>query len=265
MKEISIFVLGFVISCASAAATAQDLTAGKTPAQLFHSDCAECHRSPGSVAGIRDVHALAAFLREHYTTKSETAGALAAYVASFAGTGAAGRNGGAGVAAPSSGEPPAARRRNRSQGDATAAVAGSSASPIEDTPARRRGSGFSDDVETKRAHNDRDVPRPPGVIAATPASAKSNARTRKGEPRDARAPVSRLRSASPSGRESESANVEAGKTAAPKARKRRNAAGDVVRPAAEVPAQTKANDVLTVPDPAPRQGNVSPPAASPLP
>jgi hypothetical protein len=255
VKAISIFVVGFAISCASAAATAQDLTAGKTPAQLFHSDCAECHRSPGSVAGTRDVHALAAFLREHYTTKSETAGALAAYVSSFAGTGAAVRNRGTDVAAPASGEPPPARRRNRGQGDATAAAAGSNASPIDDTPARRRGSGISGDVETKRAHDD--VPRPPGVIAATPTSAKSNARTRKGEPRDARAPVSRLRS--------ESANVEAGKTAGPRARKRRNALGGVVPPAAGVPAQTKANDALTAPDPVPGQSNVSPPAASPLP
>jgi hypothetical protein len=264
VKAISIFVLGLAISCASAVATAQDLTAGKTPAQLFHSDCAECHRSPGSVAGMRDVHALAAFLREHYTTKSETAGALATYVSSFAGTGASVRNRGTGIAAPASGEPPPARRRNRGQGDATAAAAGSNASPIEDIPPRRRGSGVAGDVETKRAHNDSDAPRPPGVIAATPASAKSNARTRKGEPHDARAPGSRLRSL-PSGRESESANVEAGKTAGPRARKRRNAVGDVVPPAAEVPAQTKANDVLTAPDPAPRQGNVSPPAASPVP
>jgi hypothetical protein len=255
VKAFSIFVLGFAISCASAAATAQDLTAGKTPAQLFRSDCAECHRSPGSVAGARDVHALAGFLREHYTSKSETADALAAYVSSFAGTGAAVRNRGSGVAAPASGEPPPARRRNRGQGDAPAAAAGANASPLEDT--RRRGSGVSGDVETKRAHNDRDVLRPPGVIAATPASAKSNARTRKGEPRDARAPVSRLRS--------ESANLEPGKTAGPRARKRRDAVGDVVAPAAGVPAQTKANDVLTAPDPVPGQGNVSPPAASPLP
>jgi hypothetical protein len=238
VKEISIFVLGFAMACASVAATAQDLTAGKTPAELFRSDCAECHRSPGSVAGTRDVQALAGFLREHYTTKSETAGALAAYVSSFAGTGAAVRNRGPSVAAPASGEP--TRRRNRGQGD----------------------------VETRRAANDRDVARPPGVIATTPASAKVNARTRKGEPRDPSAPVSRLRSNLP-GHESENANVEAGKTAGPRARKRRNAGGDVVPPAPEVPAQTKANDVGTAPDPtapgAPPQSNVSPPAAAPLP
>jgi hypothetical protein len=267
VKEISIFVLGFAVACASAA-TAQDLTVGKTPAQLFHSDCAECHGSPSSVAGTRDVPALADFLREHYTSKSDTARALAAYVSSFAGTGAAIRNRGTG-AAPASGEPAPARRPNRGQGDATAAAARSNASPLEDTAPRRRRSGISGDSETRRAHNDKDVPRPPGAIAATPASAKSNARTRKGEPHDASAPVSRSRSSLPSGHESESANVEAGKTAGPRARRRRNAVGDTVPPAAEVPAQTKANDALTAPDPAvpgtPRQGNVPPPAAAPLP
>src|SRR5262249_53866343 len=120
VKEISIFVLGFVMAGASAAATAQDLTAGKTPEQLFRSDCAECHRSPSSVAGTRDARALANFLREHYTTKSETAGALAAYVSSFAGgAGAAVHN--RGIGAPASSEPPPARRRNRGQAsDATA-------------------------------------------------------------------------------------------------------------------------------------------------
>jgi hypothetical protein len=266
VKEISIFVLGFAMACASAPATAQDLTAGKTPEQLFRSDCAECHRSPSSVAGTRDVHALAGFLREHYTTKSETAGALAAYVFSFAGTGAAMRNHGGGVAVPASGEPPPARRRNRGQGDATAQAARSNAGPIEDSDSRRQRSGISGDVETRRAHNDADVPRPPGVIAATPASPKSNARSRKGAPSDAGATVARSRSL-PSRHETESANVEAGKTAAPRARKRGNAVRDVVPSAPEVPAQTKANDVRTAPDPAvpgtPQQ--VSPPPAAPLP
>jgi hypothetical protein len=235
VKRISIFVLGFAMACASAAADAQDLTAGKTPAQLFQSDCAECHRSPSSVAGTRDVRALAGFLREHYTTKSETAGALAAYLSSFTGTV---RNRGTDVAAPASGEPPPAQRRNRGQNGATA-DARSNASPIEGTALRHRRGSIT---------GDGDAPRPPGAIAATPASAKSNARTRNGAPRDGR-------------------NVEAGKTAGPRARKHRNAAGDVVRPAPEVRAHTKANDVPAAPDPlpgAPRQGDVSPPPAAPL-
>jgi mono/diheme cytochrome c family protein len=260
VKEISIFVLGLAVACASAAADAQDLTAGKTPAQLFGSDCAECHRSPSSVAGTLDVRALTGFLREHYTTKSETAGALAAYVSSFAGSTARNR----GVVAPASGEPPPARRRNRSEDDATA-DARSNASPIEGTALRHRRGSIAGDAETRRAHNDEDVPRPPGVIAATPASAKSNARTRNGAPGDASAPVSRLRPYS--AHESESAKVEAGKTA--RGRKHRNAAGDAVPRAPAVRAQTRANDVPTASEPAttpgtPRQGDVSAPPAAPL-
>jgi hypothetical protein len=84
VNQISIFVLGSVMVFVSAPAPAQDFTAGKTPAQLFSSDCAECHRTPNGLARNGDVRTLAGFLREHYTTKSETAGALAAYVSGFA-------------------------------------------------------------------------------------------------------------------------------------------------------------------------------------
>lgn len=237
MKHISVFVLGFATALASGAAPAQDLTAGKTPAQLFRSDCAECHRSPSGVARTRDVHALADFLREHYTTKSETAAALAAYVSSFAVAGPAARNRGAGVAAPADGEPAQAGRRNRRHGDATAADGRSNPSPVEDTALRRRRSSMSGDGETPRAHNNSDVPRPPGSIAATSASAKSNARTGDGEPRDADAPPSRLRAHLRSGHGSESADAESGKPAAPKVRKRRNRVENAEPPAPDVPGQ----------------------------
>jgi hypothetical protein len=85
MKLISI--LGSVVALVVASATvgAQDFTAGKTPAQLFSSDCSECHRSPAGLGKSRDQRALTGFLREHYTTKPETAGALATYVSGFAG------------------------------------------------------------------------------------------------------------------------------------------------------------------------------------
>lgn len=163
MKPISAFVLGFAAACASAAAPAQDLTAGKTPAQLFRSDCAECHHSPNGITRTRDVRALTDFLREHYTTKSETASALAVYVSSFAVTGAAGRN---------------------------------------------RGTG------------------------AAPAAA----------------------------------NVESGKTAAPKVRKRRNRMENAEAPDRDAPVQTKTNaEVPAAIEPAvpPREGNISPSQALP--
>jgi hypothetical protein len=62
-----------------------DYSAGKTPQQLFASDCSACHRSPQGLASGRDAHALAGFLREHYTTGSGTAGRLGSYLAAIGG------------------------------------------------------------------------------------------------------------------------------------------------------------------------------------
>jgi hypothetical protein len=65
-------------------ALAQDFTAGKTPAQLFASDCSACHRSPDGLGKKYKAESLTGFLRAHYTTKQETAGSLAKYVMGFA-------------------------------------------------------------------------------------------------------------------------------------------------------------------------------------
>jgi len=250
----------------SASAPAQDLTAGKTPAQLFRSDCAECHRSPGGLARTRDVRALADFLREHYTTKSETAGALAAYVSSFAAGGAAARSRGTDATAPATG---GGYRRNRGEGDATAngGDVPSQASPAKESRRHRHTTGLSGDGEKRKVDNDGDVPRPPGGILTTPASSKLKARTRGREPRDVR-----LRSDSPSEQGSENATEGAGKTGAPTARKPRNHV-NAGRAAPDVRAKTETNadkpqsdtSGPTVPG-MPQQGDVSPtvpPAVTP--
>lgn len=57
-----------------------DYSAGKTPAQLFAGDCSACHKTPRGLAKGRDVRTLTGFLREHYTSKASSAGALAAYL-----------------------------------------------------------------------------------------------------------------------------------------------------------------------------------------
>jgi hypothetical protein len=186
VKQISIFVLGFVTAFASAPAPAQDLTAGKTPAQLFRSDCAECHRSPNGLARNHDVRGLADFLREHYTTKSETAGALAAYVSGFAAGGAAARNRGTGVVAPAAGERRQVERRNRGEGDATANGddARTTVRPVDDSVGRhRRLTGVSGDGSPKtpkrRSGADVDEQPPPGGNVS-PAPAASPAATSPG-------------------------------------------------------------------------------------
>jgi hypothetical protein len=73
-------VFGIVAALTGGSAAAQDLTQGKTPAQLFAGDCAACHKSTQGLAKGGDPRSIASFLREHYTTKPEMAEALAAYV-----------------------------------------------------------------------------------------------------------------------------------------------------------------------------------------
>jgi hypothetical protein len=66
---------------AAAPAGAQDsLERGKTPAQLYASDCAICHKSPYGLSKAGGLFGLQGFLREHYTTSRETAGAIASYL-----------------------------------------------------------------------------------------------------------------------------------------------------------------------------------------
>src|ERR1700748_1266838 len=80
LGKISVGFLTLIAGFCAAPALAQDLTAGKTAAQLFASDCAACHKSPGGLAKGQSASALTSFLREHYTTKPASAAALAAYL-----------------------------------------------------------------------------------------------------------------------------------------------------------------------------------------
>lgn len=87
-------------------AAAQDYSAGKTAAQLFQSDCTACHKSSAGLAKGMDARSLTTFLREHYTTKVESAAALAAYLAAGGGAAEAKQKGQAPVAEPGPGPKP---------------------------------------------------------------------------------------------------------------------------------------------------------------
>jgi hypothetical protein len=72
-------------------AAAQNLEAGKSPAQIFAATCAICHKSPHGLLKSVSPGALPGFLRQHYTTSVSMAGAMSAYVLS---NGAANRRAG---------------------------------------------------------------------------------------------------------------------------------------------------------------------------
>ena len=63
----------------------ENLYGNKSPAQIFASDCAICHKSAQglSKAGGPLGLGLESFLREHYTASKETAAVLAKYVQSM--------------------------------------------------------------------------------------------------------------------------------------------------------------------------------------
>lgn len=83
-KAYALSGLLVLVSLGATGAHAQtDLNAGMTPSQLFAANCAACHRSPQGLARGRDPYALAGFLRDHYTTRPTTAGAIASYLASI--------------------------------------------------------------------------------------------------------------------------------------------------------------------------------------
>jgi hypothetical protein len=138
----------------------ENLDEGKTPAQMFNSDCSICHNSPSGLSKTSDTRAVAGFLRQHYTASRETAGALAAFL-----TGQADRTGR--QRAPAIGRP--AERAAPAERVAPAA------------PTVRRGGLFGFGADDTAKPDPRDEPpapasrqrRPPRAIeAARPSEAK---------------------------------------------------------------------------------------------
>ena len=59
-----------------------DLNEGKSPAEFFNAGCAVCHQSANGLAKGRREGELTSFLRQHYTSSVQHAGALANFLAS---------------------------------------------------------------------------------------------------------------------------------------------------------------------------------------
>src|SRR4051795_11930486 len=67
---------------AAAPARAQNLEAGKPPSQIFSGTCAACHKGARGLLKTVAPGSLPGFLRQHYTTSSEMASVLSAYLVS---------------------------------------------------------------------------------------------------------------------------------------------------------------------------------------
>ena len=101
--------IGLLAVLVPAIAHAQtNLDQGKSAAQIFASDCAECHKAAHGLANGKNTATLTDFLREHYTTSRDQAAALAAYVLGGRGSEPIG------AAAQGRGQKPAAEHANAS-------------------------------------------------------------------------------------------------------------------------------------------------------
>jgi hypothetical protein len=164
------FVLSFALG-AAATAQAQDYSAGKTPAQLFASDCSGCHKSPQGLAKGYDVRSLASFLREHYTSKKESAGALASFVAA------------AGGGAPAATDRPA-------RGSRTAAPAPepkpAEPKPAEESSAARPSTGFPRIFPWQSAPDAKPEAKPEAAEAAPEPAKPTTGRRRTAAPTEAK-------------------------------------------------------------------------------
>src|ERR1700722_11462006 len=104
-----------------APAYAQNLDAGKPASQIFAEACSGCHRSPRDLKSNPG----ASFLREHYTTGSEMASTMAAYLAG-------GGGGGSDQRAPGAAQPK--RPPNPTGGPAAGATPATAPAPGRDAP-----------------------------------------------------------------------------------------------------------------------------------
>lgn len=75
-----IFALGSGFGFAGNASAQENLDMGKSPAQLYASNCAICHKSPAALSKAGGILGMDSFLRQHYTASRESATAIANYL-----------------------------------------------------------------------------------------------------------------------------------------------------------------------------------------
>lgn len=81
MFRCFVYAIGLVAGLAPTIGLAQtSIDAGKSPAEIYSTVCATCHKSARGLANGRGTSGLASFLAEHYTSGKDQAAQLAAYV-----------------------------------------------------------------------------------------------------------------------------------------------------------------------------------------
>ena len=76
IRRLAPWLSGFIGILIAGSADAQNIDAGKSPAQIFADTCSACHRNARELKRTST-----GFLRSHYTTGQEEAAAMASYLA----------------------------------------------------------------------------------------------------------------------------------------------------------------------------------------
>lgn len=80
-RALSLATVTLLIGCLAAIPVrAQNLDAGKSPAQIFSGTCSACHKGARGLLKTVPPGSLQGFLRQHYTTSSEMASQLSAFL-----------------------------------------------------------------------------------------------------------------------------------------------------------------------------------------
>jgi hypothetical protein len=80
-RALSLATVMLLIGCfAVIPVQAQNLEAGKSPAQIFAGTCNACHKSPRGLLRTVPAGSLPGFLRQHYTTSGDMASLLSAFL-----------------------------------------------------------------------------------------------------------------------------------------------------------------------------------------
>ena len=77
---VRLTISSLALCVASSAGAQGNLDQSKTTAQLYASNCATCHESLASIRNTKSFFELKSFLSQHYTSNSEAAANLAAYL-----------------------------------------------------------------------------------------------------------------------------------------------------------------------------------------
>jgi mono/diheme cytochrome c family protein len=80
--RIHLLLVGLVLAAAPAAAQ-DNLHRGKTPQQVFSTDCAICHDKVRGLGAAMGAWQLSLFLADHYTTSKAVAASLTSYLMSI--------------------------------------------------------------------------------------------------------------------------------------------------------------------------------------